>query len=322
MECEDSTYYVRKKRIGEGTYAVIYEAIAFTSSFNGDSKILKEAPPHYKESKKVAIKKIKKIKEAEGIELNALREITALKLLQCEYILKLEEVFLFNGNINIVLEYVESDLEAVIKNKNIILMPGDIKRYIFMITRGLHELHSLFLVHRDLKPNNILLTKSGIVKIADFGLTRHISENEMSVSVITRWYRPPELIMGGKLYTTAVDIWGLGTIFAELLLRVPLFAGESDFEQLDLIFKVLGTPTTEEWPLMVQLPNYLQYQKYEKGELKNIFKGVSNHTLELLEGMLIYDPAKRSTTLNILSSEYFKVEPYPTLSEDLNKIIG
>ena len=113
-----------------------------------------------------------------------------------------------------------------------------------------HYLHQNWILHRDLKPDNLLLDKNGILKIGDFGLATNYGQDNrvMTTQVITRWYRPPELLFGIKHYNWSVDIWSIGCILAELWHRVPIFTGESDINQLVKIFDVMGTPSEAQWP--------------------------------------------------------------------------
>jgi cyclin-dependent kinase 7 len=127
-----------------------------------------------------------------------------------------------------------------------------------MLMRGLNHIHQRFILHRvfdefikDLKPNNLLLARDGTLKIADFGLARIYGDPvTMTPTVITRWYRPPELLFGAQYYSDAVDIWSCGCIFAELMLRTPYFASETDIDQLKTIFQARGTPKEKDWPVM------------------------------------------------------------------------
>ena len=102
-----------------------------------------------------------------------------------------------------------------------------------------------------MKPNNLLLDKNGVLKIADFGLAKQFGSPSRIYThqVVTRWYRAPELLFGARKYGTGIDIWAIGCILAELLLRVPLLAGESDLDQLDKMTRLFGTPTEELWPV-------------------------------------------------------------------------
>lgn len=289
--------YSNKKKIGEGTYAVIYKA------YNKDKNL-------------VAIKRVKTTKHSMGVDISAVREIKSLKQIHNRYVISLLDVFMHNDDIHIVLEYVNTDLECLIKNKELVFLPSDIKSWMIMILKGVYALHEKFIIHRDLKPNNILVTNKGIIKIADFGLARPIGNN-MTSQAVTRWYRPPELLLGSKMYGTSVDMWSIGCIFAELMLRVPLFAGESDLEQLNLIFKVFGTPKEEEYPSITELSGYIKFNEKDPIILEDLFTAASKDTIKLLKRFFIFDPNKRIDCYEALKDEYFINEPSPTSPEDL-----
>lgn len=302
--------YIRRKKIGEGTYAVIYEADKFETKLKKEKMV--KSSNGCKMIGKVAIKRMKKWDA--GIDISTIREIKTLSRINSPYICNMEEIFYYNQTLNIVLEFAEGNLENLIRNKKVIFMASDIKWMFFMICQGLSVLHSKFILHRDLKPANILI-KDGILKLADFGLSRNL-DYEMSCNVVTRWYRAPELFFGDKKYTFSVDIWAFGCILGELLLRIPLFPGEDDFKQLELIFKTLGTP---EINIFKNLPNFLEYPKYPNKSLKNIFSGASSDILNLIEKMFIYDPNKRINIFEILTHEYFINEPLPNKNTQVTK---
>jgi cyclin-dependent kinase 7 len=143
-----------------------------------------------------------------------------------------------------------------------------------------------------------------------------------------RWYRSPELLLGARAYGYGVDIWALGCIFAELMLRTPYLAAETDIGQLQTIFRALGTPTEETWPVIFinvtekglsSLPDYHDFPKYTRTSLKSLFTAASDDTLDLLEKMLEYDPLRRVTTEEGLQHAYFKTSPRPTPCEKLPK---
>ncbi|KAM0675558.1 TFIIH complex serine/threonine-protein kinase subunit kin28 [Gurleya vavrai] len=306
--------YVQGRKLGEGTYAVIYLA----DEVETESKkhiVQPEEAIIYK--RKVAIKRIKITEHSQGLEISAIREIKALKKINNENVITLHNVFIYKNTLNLVLEYVQSNLEIIIQNKKIIIMPEDIKAWMLMILKGLYACHRKFIAHRDIKPNNILVCSDGTLKIADFGLARSIDQCEMESNVVTRWYRAPELLFGCKLYTFAVDIWAVGCVFAELFLRTPYFPAEDDFKQLDCIFRALGTPTNSDWPGHKKLPNYVEYPNYPKQPKEKLFSAVSSDALSFMENMLKYDPAKRLTTLNCIKHDYFKNLPRPTEKEKL-----
>lgn len=300
-----SSYY-KCKKLGEGTYAIIYLAKVVEDSA---AKLIKADPPQF--TRYSAIKKIKKTVYSLGQEISAIREIKALKTLKHEYIVGVEDIFIHKGAIHLVLEYIEFDLEQILKNKALVIMPGDIKAWMHMLLRGLLECHNKFFIHRDIKPNNLLIKADGTLKLADFGLTRTISD-KMTVQTITRWYRAPELLLGARSYSIAADMWSVGTVFAEMFLRVPFFAGENDIQQLDLIFQALGSPSEREWPLAKELPGYFEFKKSNGPPLESLFTAASDDALDLMRQLLTYNPAKRITCLTALKHMYFSSKPFAT----------
>lgn len=147
----------------------------------------------------------------------------------------------------------------------------------------------------------MLIDSAGVLKIADFGLARDyaIPNVPMTSQVVTRWYRPPELLFGARYYTSAVDIWAAGCIFAELMLRTPYLPGDSDMGQLNTIFRALGTPTEEDWPGMTSLPDYMKFQTFLKPPLKQLFTAASDEALSLLQSMMHFDPSKRISACDV-----------------------
>lgn len=294
------------KHLGEGQFANVYKAKdTETNEF-------------------VAIKKIKLGSRAEakdGINRTALREIKLLKELKHENIICLRDVIGHRTSIQLVFDFMETDLEHVIKDQSIILMPSHIKNITMQTLLGLEFLHAHWVLHRDLKPNNLLLNGMGRVKIADFGLARFFgSPNRVYThQVVTRWYRAPELLYGARSYGVGIDIWSVGCIVAELLLRLPLFPGESDIDQLVKIYNVLGVPTAETWPGMTELPSYIVINpSVEQAiDLQNIFSAAGTDLLDLLRAMFLFDPTKRCTTTQALLMEYFRSQPYSCPDEDL-----
>ncbi|KAI4341518.1 hypothetical protein MLD38_026231 [Melastoma candidum] len=293
--------YLKKEVLGEGTYGVVYRAI--------DTKT----------GQVVAIKKIRIGKQKEGVNFTALREIKLLKELKDPHIIELIDAFPHKGNLHLVFEFMETDLEAVIRDRNIFLSPADIKSYLQMTLKGLAVCHKKWVLHRDMKPNNLLIGSNGQLKLADFGLARIFGspDRRFTHQVFARWYRSPELLFGAKQYGPAVDVWAAGCIFAELLLRRPFLQGQSDIDQLGKIFAAFGTPTTAQWQDMLFLPDYVEYQYVPAPPLRSLFPMASDDALDLLAKMFIYDPKNRITVQQALDHRYFTSAPFPTVPEKL-----
>ncbi|KAG8943380.1 TFIIH complex serine/threonine-protein kinase subunit kin28, partial [Tulasnella sp. 419] len=234
------------------------------------------------------------------------------------------DVFSAKTNLNLVLEFLDSDLEVVIKDRSNVFKPADIKSWMAMALRGLEFCHRNWILHRDLKPNNLLIASDGQLKIADFGLARDFADpdstSKMTSQVITLWYRPPELLYGCRHYGTAVDMWSMGTIFAELMLRVPYLPGDSDLDQVKTIFRALGTPTEEDWPGYTKLPNYCSVGTFPKTPLNVLFTAASKEAIDLLEKLLIYEPRRRISAKEALHHPYFFALPYPSHPSKLPKV--
>lgn len=236
-------------------------------------------------------------------------------------IIGLLDVYGHKSNISLVFDFMHTDLEAIIQDVGIVLSTAHIKAYLLMTFKGLEYLHSHWVLHRDLKPNNLLINTAGILKISDFGLAKSFgSPNRMYThQVVTRWYRSPELLFGARLYGTGVDIWAVGCIMAELLLRVPFLQGDTDLGQLSEIFKVFGTPTEQSWPGVSALPDYISFKEMPAMSLKAIFSAASDDTLHLLENCLKLNPTARFTATQALKSPYFIRKPLPCPSHLLPK---
>ncbi|KAL4297787.1 hypothetical protein GQ457_12G007500 [Hibiscus cannabinus] len=288
--------YLKREVLGEGTYGVVYKAI--------DTKT----------GQVVAIKKIRLGKQKEGVNFTALREIKLLKELKDPNIIELIDAFPHKGNLHLVFEFMETDLEAVIRDRNIFLSPADIKSYIQMTLKGLAICHKKWVLHRDMKPNNLLIGSNGQLKLADFGLARIFGspDRRFTHQVFARWYRAPELLFGTKQYAAGVDVWAAACIFAELLLRRPFLQGTSDIDQLGKIFAAFGTPTSSQWPDMIYLPDYVEYQYVPAPPLRSLFPMTSDDALDLLSKMFTYDPKARITTQQALEHRYFSSAPLST----------
>lgn len=288
--------YLKREVLGEGTYGVVSKAI--------DTKT----------GQIVAIKKIRLGKHKEGVNFTALREIKLLKELKDPHIIELIDAFPHKGNLHLVFEFMETDLEAVIRDRNIVLSLADIKSFLQMTLKGLAFCHKKWVLHRDMKPNNLLIGDKGQLKLADFGLARIFGspDRKFTHQVFARWYRAPELLFGSKQYGPGVDVWAAACIFAELLLRRPFLQGSSDIDQLGKIFAAFGTPKPAQWPDMVYLPDYVEYQFVPAPPLRSLFPMASDDALDLLSKMFTYDPKARISVQQALEHRYFTSGPLPT----------
>ncbi|KAL2211997.1 Pkinase-domain-containing protein [Sarocladium strictum] len=309
MNDEEKRKYVKGKKLGEGTYALV-----FLGHVRRDPSQL------------VAIKKIKVQKEyTEGMPPDAVRELKFLQELQHPNIISLLSVFSSRDqNLNLVLEYLPlGDLEELIRDVDSVRYGApDIKAWMGMLTRAIWFCHENFVLHRDIKPNNLLIAADGEIKLADFGLARSFADPhiKMTSNVITRWYRPPELFFGVKHYSGAVDIWSVGAVFAELILRRPYLPGNTEIDQVTLICENIGTPTESNWPGVTKLNEYTVAEGHAlktRQEFEMRFGIVGRDGVDLLMKTLSLDPKKRITARGMLDHPWWHAEPQPTRKRDL-----
>lgn len=215
-----------------------------------------------------------------------------------------------------VIEFCITDLEEVTRDRSIILTPAEVKCCMVMILKGLAACHKTWTLHRDLKPSNILVGADGQLKLADFGLARlHGSPKaRMTYQVITRWYRPPELLYAAKKYGPGVDIWSVGCIFAELMLRMPYLPGDSDTDQLAKIFQARGTPKEGEWPSRTTLPAYIEFSPTPEPDHRMLFTASTPASIDLLNKLMKFDPKERISADEALQHAYFTKEFPPVCS--------
>ncbi|XP_072434979.1 cyclin-dependent kinase 2-like isoform X6 [Chiloscyllium punctatum] len=164
-------------------------------------------------------------------------------------------------------------------------------------------------LHRDLKPQNLLINDAGAIKLADFGLARAfgVPVRTYTHEVVTLWYRAPEILMGCKFYSTAVDVWSIGCIFAEMVTRKPLFPGDSEIDQLFRIFRTLGTPNEAVWLGVTQLPDYkANFPQWVRQDFNKLLPNLDIDGKDLLMQMLQYDPNKRISAKVAISHRFFR----------------
>jgi serine/threonine protein kinase len=207
-------------------------------------------------------------------------------------------------------EFLDQDLKKYMDSVTS-LSHALVQSYCKQLLQGLTYCHQRRIVHRDLKPQNLLIDKKGSLKIADFGLARAfcVPVRQYTHEVVTLWYRAPEILLGSATYSIPVDIWSAGCIFAEMLSKKPIFPGDSEIDQLFKIFRQMGTPTEDIWHGCTSLPDYKpSFPKWKKQELTKIFENSHPAAIDLLEKMLIYEPAQRISAREALNHPYFSVQ--------------
>ena len=244
----------------------------------------------------------------------ALREIKLLQELDHPNIIGLVDVVGQTSTISLVMDFMETDLEVIIKDRSLTLLPAHIKNLIIQTLTGLEFLHAHMILHRDLKPNNLLITDNGLLKLGDLGLARFYGSpnRQYTHQVVTRWYRAPELLLGARSYGAGVDIWAVGCILAELLLRTPLFPGDSDIDQLCKIYQVLGSPDDQSWPLRKELPDWVELKPCPPIPLQTVLTAAEPELIHLLNYLLAFDPLRRPAAATALNFAYFAALPWPS----------
>ena len=296
--CRSVSDFEKLNRIGEGTYGIVYRA------------------RDLKTGEVVALKKIRMENEKEGLPICSVREIGLLLQLRHKNIVELTDVVVGRDleNMFLVMKYCEQDLATLIDNMKVPFIESQVKCIMIQLLDGLAYLHQNYIIHRDLKVSNLLLTDKGCLKIADFGLARTsgVPLKPLTPKVVTLWYRGPELLFGSTTYTTTLDIWAVGCIFGELLNNKPLLPGKSELNQIELTVALLGTPNDTIWPGFSLLPNVkqitLKNQPYNN--LNHRFHWLSDAGSKLINSLLMYDPQQRISTKKARRSAYFKERPH------------
>jgi len=319
--CHDvSVKYEKLTKIGQGTFGEVFKAR------NKETRAL------------VALKKVLMENEKEGFPITALREIKILQLLKHDNVVNLQEICRskasqynrFKSTFYLVFDLCDHDLAGLLCNVNVKFNLGEIKKVMQQLLNGLYYIHSNKILHRDMKAANILITKNGLLKLADFGLARAFSQtikktapNRYTNRVVTLWYRPPELLLGERNYGPAIDLWGAGCIMAEMWVRSPIMQGSSEQHQLTLITQLCGSITPEVWPGVDQLDLYnrIDLPKNAKRKVKERLVAYmkDQHALDLQDKLLTLNPEKRIDSDSALNHDFFWTDPMP---QDLTTMLS
>lgn len=303
--CRSVQSFRKLNRIDEGTYGVVYRACEVET---GEVVALKQL-------------KLTAVKSEDGFPVSSIREISILLEIHHPNIVQCREVVVGNTlqHVFMVMEYVEHELKVLLVQHAFAV--AEQKCLLRQLLAGVAHLHLNWIVHRDLKTSNILLDRNGILKICDFGLARHFGEplRPYTQRVQSLWYRAPELLLGERTYSSAIDLWSSGCIFSEMLLRRPVFEGRAELHQLGLIFGLVGLPDEESWPGCSQLSNWKATESF-----KEIFEpgwrelfafppegALSELGLVLLQGLLECCPERRLAAAAAVEHPYFQEAPQP-----------
>ena len=256
--------------------------------------------------------------------MTATREIKLLQSLNHTNVVALQEVMVEKNDCFMVFEYLSHDLTGLLNHPTFTLTPAHKKHLAKQMFEGLDYLHRRGVLHRDIKAANILISNTGELKFADFGLARfyqkhqpiqkgrEVKRQDYTNRVITIWYRSPELLLGETQYGPAVDIWSAACVLVEIFTRHAIFPGDGgEISQLDKIHAVLGTPSRSEWPGIQELQWYelLRPSHRIPSTFAEKYKHrVSPEAFELLQAMFLYDPNSRPTASDVLEHPYFAIE--------------
>ena len=320
--CSNIRNYILMSKLGEGTFGEVHKA---------ESRVTGQI---------VAMKKILMHQEKDGFPVTALREIKLLKMLSHPNVLKLEEMAMERSKgegrkkatVYMVTPYMDHDLSGLLENPSVEFTESHVKCYMLQLLEGVAYLHKSKILHRDMKAANLLINNEGILQIADFGLARPYDDpppqpgmgngeatRGYTTVVVTRWYRPPELLLQLRYYTPAIDMWGVGCVFGEMFKKRPILPGNSDVNQLHLIFELMGSPTESNMPGWSTLPGCdgVKTFQHRNSTISTVFRDQGSLFISLISELLKLDWRKRINAIDALQHPYFKTEPLPSKPGDI-----
>jgi len=314
MGCVPFDDFKQAEKVGEGTFGIVHKA------------------SHRKTGRLVALKRILMRPEQEGFPITALREIKLLKLVCHPSVMSMAEIAVApttgsgegdDGGIYMVFDFMDHDLTGLLESPEVSFGAAQVKLYMKQLLSGLAYLHSVDILHRDIKGANLLISNAHELKIADFGLARPVEPGRVHYTpgVVTRWYRPPELLLGATKYGPAVDMWGAGCILGEMITKRPLLPGDSDLHQLELIVRLCGSIGEETMHGCSSLPDWskVRLPACRRRIAETFPTGTLDQRLaaSLIDSLLQLDPARRLTAKEALEHDFFKSGCRPALPSDL-----
>nr|XP_018899174.1 PREDICTED: cyclin-dependent kinase 20-like [Bemisia tabaci]XP_018899175.1 PREDICTED: cyclin-dependent kinase 20-like [Bemisia tabaci] len=290
--------------IGEGAHGQVFAAVEKTTN------------------RKVALKKLIAKNSKADILISYVRELKILQQIKCKYVIELLDFFPHNFALCLIFEFMPSGLLEMVHYSEEPLTLQQEKTYCSMLLKGVSYLHQNGIIHRDLKPANLLISTDGILRIADFGLSRLLyneedgkdgSRKKYTARVATRWYRAPESLYGSNNYDEKIDIWAVGCIIAEINNKAPLFAGETDIEQLSIVVQSLGRPSEKNWPNMKKLPDFgkIHFPKWKPISWNVLLPDANPELRSLVQSLLLYNAADRLSASEALKHRFFYSLPLP-----------
>uniref|UniRef100_A0A0N4ZAZ2 Fucosyltransferase n=1 Tax=Parastrongyloides trichosuri TaxID=131310 RepID=A0A0N4ZAZ2_PARTI len=298
--------------LGEGTYATVYLGKSLLTG------------------KSVALKEIR-LEPEEGAPCTAIREVSLLRNLKHANVVTLHDIVYTDRVLTLVFEFVERDLRFYMEEVNNQVSIDNCRLFLIQLLRGLAYCHKRKILHRDLKPQNLLINRVGELKLADFGLARakSVPTKTYSNEVVTLWYRPPDVLFGSTTYSTHIDMWGVGCILYEMIVGKAMFPGTCTDDQLALIFKKLGLPNENNGACLIECPKFREIEDSVKlmvraeerynGQIKRITTPekvlercsprLSKESIDMLSKLLRYDGKERLSAPDAMHHEFLSNFP-------------
>ncbi len=283
------------EKVGEGSFGTVFRAVELATGAE------------------VALKKIR-VRDVRVLPVNAVRELLALRQLHHPNVMRLLGTHTHGANLVLVLPFVPCSLGSLLSRRDAPLPERHASALARMLLQGVCAIHAEGLLHRDIKPNNLLLSADGVLLIGDFGQARlrpPLDDASLTPAVATRWYRAPELLLGARRYGVGIDVWACGCVIAQLLSLSPLLPGESDIDQLARVVMLLGSPTDANWPGVRDLPDYgkIELPTCEPTPLATALPLASAPAREVVGSMVAYDPAARMPPRRALAAPWVADSP-------------